>query len=258
MSDKKQDGCYKEERVFAPPLLHEVYDLLFSVYGPQGWWPLVSKAGRDGFDCNGYHPGIVYVPDFYEAFEIAAGAVLVQNTAWSNASIAVKALYDASLLSPVRLADTDTESLFPIVRSSGYFRQKSIRLKALASFFAGLSSPPTRAELMDIKGIGKETADSILLYGFDKPFFVVDAYTRRIFYRLGYLSDEKASYDFVASVFTEVLDKDTELYREYHALIVEHAKRYCRKKPCCHGCPLANRCAYYKDRTSESSAADRL
>lgn len=245
MSDKFL-GNKSGEEPFAPPFLDMVYDRLFFAYGPQGWWPLVSRAGLPGFDEDGYHPSVVYLPDFTESFEIAAGAVLVQNTAWKNASLAVRALVEAGLMLPERLCAVETEELYTLVRSSGYFRQKALRLKELAAFFMALQAVPSRDELLGVKGIGRETADSILLYGFDRPYFVVDAYTRRIFFRLGILDDERMDYDTVSEAFMLELDRDTELYREYHALIVEHAKRHCRKKPDCYECPLTGICRYFK------------
>ncbi len=209
--------------------IEEVYRRLLDAYGRQGWWPLVRSRGG--------------MPEYFtpveredQRFEVAAGAVLTQNTAWRNAAKAVSALSGAGLLSPEAAAAAPVDEIARLVRPAGYYNQKAERLAEVGSFFArgGFTG---RESLLDIGGVGPETADSIMLYGFEKPFFVVDAYTRRIFERLGLLEAGMA-YDTVRSRFESSLETDVSIFKEYHALIVEHGKRFCGKAPRCDGCPL--------------------
>ncbi len=160
---------------------------LLDAYGPQGWWPLRSRAGTPGFDEHGYHPGDYREPAAAAGrFEVMAGAILTQNTAWRNVEPALDALLGGRPLEPRRIADLSLEELAERIRTSGYFRQKARKLRALAEFVeARGEEPPSREELLGIWGIGPETADSILLYAYHEPHFVVDAYTRRLLSRLG-------------------------------------------------------------------------
>jgi len=201
-----------------------LFDTLLRSYGPRFWWPAETP------------------------FEMMVGAILTQNTAWTNVEKAIASFGDN--LSPHYIAGADAGELAEIIRSTGYYNQKVIKLKALTAWYAKydykidqvkrVEGAILRRELLTVKGIGPETADSILLYALDKPFFVIDAYTRRILYRLGY--DLPTAYDDLRMNIQADIPKDIYLYQEFHALIVEHAKRHCKKKPACPACPLEDRC----------------
>ena len=202
-----------------------LYRALYRSYGPQHWWP-------------GDTP-----------FEVMAGAVLTQNTAWGNVEKAIANLKRERLLTPSRLTGVSSKKLASLIRPSGYFNIKTRRLKNLLVLVRNryrgnlkrmfADDPESlRASLLGVNGIGPETADSILLYAAKKPFFVVDAYTRRILYRHGFISNN-AHYHEVQRLFTENLPKDTRLYNEFHALIVKAGKERCRKRnPLCSKCSL--------------------
>lgn len=202
-----------------------VYRALFKTYGPQHWWP-------------GDTP-----------FEVMIGAVLTQNTAWGNVEKAIANLKRRGLVTPARLYGVPPARLAFLIRPSGYFNIKAKRLKALLSFIMNdyhgslkkiFAEEPAelRKKLLAVNGIGPETADSILLYAAEMPFFVVDAYTKRIFGRHGLISDD-AGYHEVQGLFMGALPADLTLYNEYHALIVRLGKERCRKaRPRCAGCPL--------------------
>ncbi len=205
-----------------------VFDLLSAAYGPQHLWPARTR------------------------FEVCVGALLTQNTAWSNVEKAVGNLRREKLLSLKALAKADKKKLARAIRPAGYFNQKAGYLKnfcrhvqenhggSLAKFFA-LPLPELRRELLEIKGVGPETADSIALYAAAKPSFVVDAYTKRIVHRLG-LTREGAYADLKA-FFESGLPADARLFNEFHALFVEHAKRVCWKsEPDCGACVLSTKC----------------
>ncbi len=204
---------------------------MFSTYGPQHWWP-------------GETP-----------FEVIVGAILTQNTNWTNVEKAISNLKDRRLLSPDKLNKIKPSDLTDFIRPSGYFNIKSNRLKSFITFlydnFDGhldemfsLDLKKLRHMLLEVKGIGPETADSILLYAGNYPVFVVDAYTKRIFSRIGIL-EEKHTYHQIQDFFMQSLDNDVKLFNEYHALIVRHAKAFCRTKPACQSCPLLNMpCSY--------------
>lgn len=207
------------------PILRKFYDVLLAVYGPQDWWP-----GRT-------------------RFEIIVGAILTQNTSWSNVERAIKALRREQLLSPHAVAKTSQEKLAVLIRPSGYFRQKARKLKVFAGFLQSkyggslrkLFARPTtllREELLAVHGIGPETADSILLYAGNHAVFVVDAYTRRILERHG-LVHQRNTYEEVRGLFENSLPPDVRLFNEFHALIVYVGKNFCRPKiPLCSACPL--------------------
>ena len=199
-----------------------------------------------------------YRPLFYgplpadAMFEICAGAILTQNTAWNNARSALESLDKAGTLNPAAINRMDPRTLGGAIRSSGFYRQKAARLKifsryllarhpeGLKRWFAASPAEQLRAELLEIKGIGPETADSMALYAGGKPKFVVDAYTHRIFGRLGLIS---GTYAAVQTAFESALPRDHRIYNEYHALIVALGKEYCRKtKPRCGTCPLKRMC----------------
>ncbi len=221
-----------------------LYGTLFEAYGPRGWWPLLSLAGTAGYDADGYHPGADVASDPSTRFEIACAALLAQNTAWTNAERAVRALLERGQFDARRLADAETSEIEKLVRPAGFFRQKAARLKLLGRFFAGLADrTPSREELLSIRGVGPETADCILLYAYGIPEFVADAYARRLFARLG-MVEEGIGYEKLRTMVMESAAFDAPDYGESHALIVEHAKRHCRAEPRCDGCVLRNRCAY--------------
>jgi len=238
--------------------LLSVHRRLLAAYGPQGWWPLPSMAGKRGFDPRGYHPGSFEWPRSVRGrFEIIVGAILTQNTAWTNVEIALKRLQASGLDRPDRMLRASLRRLASHIRSSGYFNQKAKKLRIAAKAFSGpgaldLRAAPSREDLLALWGIGNETADSILLYAFARPVFVVDAYTRRIFTRLGALAGGE-SYDEIQGAFHRGLARRADLYNEMHALIVEHAKQHCRSRPACPGCPLSRSCAYFRAGSRSSS-----
>jgi endonuclease III related protein len=212
----------------APLQLTEIFDRLAGHYGPLHWWPADSP------------------------FEVVIGAVLTQNTAWRNVEYAIGNLRTAAALTPESLLRLSPAELESLIRPAGFFRQKAERLRLFSAYLleaqggdlaAWLNKPleEVRQELLAQKGIGPETADSILLYAGHRPSFVVDAYTRRLFTRLGLLRGQE-SYQQIRALFMNGLPAEAELYNEYHALIVEHAKSFCRKTPRCAGCPLRDRC----------------
>lgn len=201
------------------------YELLYDHFGPQGWWP-------------GETP-----------FEVLVGAVLTQNTNWSNVKKAINNLKEADLLTLHRLSGLHTAEIAGYIRPSGYYNLKAKRLKNLLdmidSCYGGeleqmLSDQmlTARANLLSVKGVGPETADSILLYACGHPIFVVDMYTHRVFSR-HLLLDEDTDYHTIQEVFMDHLEHDPELFNEYHALIVRVAATYCKKtNPLCDQCPL--------------------
>ncbi|MBT2217900.1 endonuclease III domain-containing protein [Virgibacillus dakarensis] len=201
-----------------------IFETLYRHYGPQNWWPADTP------------------------FEMMIGSILVQNTNWRNAEKALTKL--SPFLEPEMIDRLPIEELAELIRSSGFFNIKAKRIKAFIDWFKTyhydieeikkLNRQELRRELLSIKGVGKETADVMLLYAFDKPIFVADAYARRIFLRLGY--DLPASYDGVRECVEKELPNDLVLYNEFHALLVEHAKQFCRTKPICDGCPLFDSC----------------
>jgi len=215
----------------------EVYQLLHARYGDLHWWPAQSP------------------------FEMMVGAILTQNTRWEGVEDAIQNLKNANLLNPESIISCDSKKLESLIRPSGFFRQKGRRLVELSNFLLahdgtrGLKRWATaclRARLLDVHGVGPETADSILLYALDKPVFVVDAYTKRIFSRLG-MFEATMTYDEVQNFFFQRLANSLQLFQAFHALIVEQAKRYCTSKPQCDGCPLFDICitASEIDRLSE-------
>lgn len=213
----------------APPRLISVYRCLRRAYGHAGWWPART------------------------AFEVCVGAILTQNTAWSNVEKALRVLRRHGLLSSAKLRQVPVSRLGELIRSSGVFRVKARRLHAFLEFlhaeYGGRvvrmraeEAGALRLKLLAVHGIGPETADSIALYAADQPLFVVDAYTRRIFTRLGVLRG-KESYDEVQRLFMDELPRDVGLYNDYHAQIVRLAKDACRVRPRCEACPLTRACA---------------
>jgi endonuclease-3 related protein len=217
-------------------LIREVYRLLLSEYGGQGWWPVTRTKGGEPEYLGGPR-------DSRERFEVAVGAVLTQNTSWKNAARAVSALSAAGMIDPARLASASREEVAQLVRSSGYYNQKARRLGILARYFLEIGdAQPERESLLALEGIGPETADSIMLYACSRPFFVVDSYTKRLFSRLGVIRGNE-SYDRIRGLFEEPLGKSPEIYNEYHALVVVHCKRKCKRAPDCDECPISTLCA---------------
>jgi len=205
-------------------VLTEIYRLLYDEFGPQQWWPGDTE------------------------FEIITGAILTQNTSWANVNKAIANLKSADCLTPEKLHHLDQTQLAQLIRPAGYFNVKAKRLKNFVNWLftnyngelTDLESIDTgrlREELLTIKGVGRETADSILLYAFDRPIFVVDAYTARIIFRHELISPE-ADYEQLKELFESSLPADTQLFNEYHALLVKVGKEFCRPKARCSGCPL--------------------
>ena len=204
--------------------LLQIYQKMFDALGPRHWWP-------------GETP-----------FEVVIGAILTQNTNWSNVEKAIKNLKTAGKLSPEGIYELSVTELAKLIRPSGFFNVKAKRVKAfinwLFSRYEGNLSKmfaqdlqSLRSELLSVKGIGPETADSILLYAGNMPTFVVDAYTHRIFSRHE-LIPEESTYDEMKSFFEENLPKDVQLFNEYHALLVNIGKMFCKPKKVCEPCPL--------------------
>ncbi len=226
-----------------------VYKRLLQEYGPQGWWPLCTHSGTNPTKSGairGYHPGDYSFPRTdTERFEICVGAILTQNTAWTSVEKALTALHSLNAMSPKKLLALNDETLKGAIRPAGYFNQKALSLRAFTQFFISLQGrTPTREELLKQRGIGPETADSMLLYAWHKPSFVIDAYTKRIFSRIG-LCDADADYHDLQTQITEELPRDEKTFNEYHALLVELAKRHCTKTdPDCKSCPLRKNCRF--------------
>lgn len=219
----------------------DIYETLFKEYGPQGWWPLLSRGSSGIFGL--YAPENSIRPlSPKEQFEICAGAILTQNTNWINAERALINLFKADAIDPEKLAEMDPAEISELIKPSGYFNQKARKLKAFSLFF--LKSPlPDREAFLSQWGLGPETVDDMLLYAFNNPFFVIDIYTKRLFSRLN-MSDESISYKDLQEMIMNDLHEDVLLFKEYHALIVRHAKEHCRKKPACGGCPLSGYCGF--------------
>ncbi len=208
--------------------LRAVYRRLHAAYGPQHWWPGDTR------------------------FEIMVGAVLTQNAAWINVERAIANLKRAKALTPERIVAAPHARLARWLKPSGYFNVKAGRLKSLCRWLiahggvralARLDTHDLRAELIAVHGVGPETADDIVLYAFERPVFVIDAYTRRLFARLGFVKGNEG-YETLRHFFEHALGPDVPVYNEYHALIVRHAKDVCRVKPRCADCGLARGCPF--------------
>ena len=201
--------------------LLEIYVTLLEKQGFQAWWPGETD------------------------FEVCLGAILTQNTSWTNVEKALDNIKSNSLMSPDKLLNVGRDRIAHLIRPSGYFNQKATYLESFCKFIKEqpirelkkMDLTEARALLLGLKGIGKETADSILLYAMDFPIFVVDAYTKRIFSRLG-VCKESVSYDDLQDIFHKDLLTDVELFKDYHAQIVMLGKDTCRKIPQCERCVL--------------------
>jgi endonuclease-3 related protein len=202
----------------------EIYGLLSNHFGPQNWWPAETEL------------------------EMIVGAVLTQNTNWKNVEKAIENLKDKGLLSLESLRSLSVTELAQEIRPAGYFNVKAKRLMNLIDFFVSYYQADLslfledeirnlRKGLLTVKGVGPETADSILLYAAHRPVFVIDTYTHRILNRHGMVG-EQATYDELQRLFMDHLTEDTSLFNEFHALIVKTGKTYCRRKPLCPDCPL--------------------
>lgn len=204
--------------------LTEIYQLLLERFGPQHWWPGDTQ------------------------FEIIIGAILTQNTSWANVEKAIANLKAAEHLTPDRLYSLDICQLAELIQPAGYYNVKAKRIKSFVTWLfqkhdgklsnlQNLTTPQLRTDLLAVKGIGRETADSILLYALDRPIFVVDAYTARIAVRHG-LVEAGADYDQLQGLFQSNLPEDVQLFNEYHALLVRLGKEFCRPQARCSGCPI--------------------
>ncbi len=206
-------------------LLLNIYDKMFESYGPQRWWP-------------GDTP-----------WEICVGAVLTQNTNWNNVEKAIANLKRADFLCPSKIASIPREELENAIRPSGFFRLKADRLLAVTEWWLKNTRDSRLAKdkpldfwrdsLLEVKGVGPETADSILLYSFDMPTFVIDAYTKRIMARHAGTAPE-IDYHKLQDIFMRNLPRETAFFNEFHALFVQTAKLACKKKECLPECPLGN------------------
>ncbi|PKL40445.1 MAG: endonuclease [Spirochaetae bacterium HGW-Spirochaetae-1] len=227
--------------------LNQLYKLLLKAYGPQGWWPLLDDVTH-----HSRYDGIIPGSDNH-IFEIITGAILTQNVAWTNVDTALRILKGKGLLEPRAMHEYSREELAPLIRSTGYYNQKAIKLMHMLDWmnsFAydleklkGEDMASLRNDLLAIKGVGPETADSILLYALSMKTFVVDAYTRRILSRMGIIEGNE-TYEEIRSLFHKKFRGGVHEYKEYHALIVEHGKNICKKKPDCGKCILARQCLY--------------
>jgi endonuclease-3 related protein len=205
--------------------LQAIYKKLYSYFGPQSWWPAQSP------------------------FEVMVGAILTQNTNWSNVEKAMRNLKKEKLLSAYKLAKVSRNKLGRLIKSAGYYNIKARRLNSFLKFFLAdyrgsikrMSLEDTqglRAKLLSVNGIGQETADSILLYALNRPIFVIDAYTKRIFSRHHFIKDNE-DYGKVQALFMDNLKSNSKLFNEYHALLVRLGKEFCLKSnPRCKECPL--------------------
>lgn len=205
-----------------------VCNCLAEYFGPLHWWPADTP------------------------FEVVIGAFLTQNTAWRNVEQAIAALKQVVPLTPQALVDLQPERLEALIRPAGFFRQKAQRLQLFSAYLLerhqgdlgamlGGVLPQVRQTLLSLKGVGPETADAILLYAGQRPSFVVDAYTRRLLKRFGILQGDEG-YEQIRNLFMDNLPHQVDLFNEYHALIVEQCKTFCRKRPLCESCPLKPQC----------------
>ncbi len=228
-----------------------IYNIFLKEYGPQGWWPIINNKT---LICE-YHKSAPRNTE--DKLEIVIGAILAQNTQWHpNVVLALQKLKQNNLLDIQKILKIGNKRLANIIRSSGYHNQKAIKLKNFCNYlkkkykgninvFFRKDLSSLRNELLSIKGIGPETADSIILYAAKKPIFVIDSYSKRIMSRVG-LVEEHVKYQELQDVFHNSLERDAKVFNEYHALFVEHAKNYCRKKPLCHKCPIKSMCNHGK------------
>ena len=213
-------------------MLKKVFDTLNEFYGCQNWWPAEDE------------------------FEIIVGAVLTQNTNWRNVEKSLNMLKKSEAMSPEKILALSDQTLEELIYSSGFYRVKTKRLKAVCRFLVSkfdghlekmksVDLVMSRELLLNTKGIGPETADDILLYALGQPIFVVDAYARRIFSRVG-VGPSRDEYEAWQKFFMNNLPSDVFLYKQFHALIVRLGKDHCKPQPLCNECPIIEHCSYYK------------
>jgi endonuclease-3 related protein len=213
-----------KKRISVRKLLMDYYFAMSAKFGHRNWWPADTP------------------------FEVCVGAILTQNTAWKNVVKAIDNLKQASALDPVAIYRMPIDELARLIRPAGYYNVKAVRLHNLVAHLvenhqgdlSSLFSEPIeslREELLSIKGVGKETADSIILYAAGKPIFVVDAYTKRVLERHGLIA-ERADYDSIQKLFHSNLPSDVALFNDFHAQFVAVGHNYCKKRPLCEICPL--------------------
>jgi len=228
--------------------IYDIYEVLYKTYGQQGWWPLIGYDGinaeKNG-NTSGYHIGDYTFPRTQlEIFEVCLGAFLTQNTTFTSVVKSLHNLKALEALTPQGIKNLDIETFKSSIKPSGYFNQKSKYILGFIPFFESLnSSIPTREALLKVLGVGEETADSILLYGYSQEEFIVDAYTKRMLLSLGLIS-EKFKYKDVKIMIEESLEncvvkeERVKVYQEFHALIVNHSKKFYSRKPYGVGCLL--------------------
>jgi endonuclease III related protein len=228
-TSEKQSNWMATRRAERRDLLIAIFDTLFQAFGPQQWWPAETP------------------------FEVIVGAILTQNTAWTNVEKAIKAMRNQGLLELRPLAQVPEAELASLIRPSGYYNQKARKLKHFCEYlethwdgdlngFLQQDGDDLRSQLLGLRGIGPETADSIVLYAAEKPSFVVDAYTYRIFSHHGWVPEE-LNYQDLRAFFMDSLTPDVDFFKEYHALLVRCGHLYCRRRPWCTGCPLEDNLA---------------
>jgi len=225
----------------------QIYTTLYDTYGPQGWWPFINYSGKNDLkegNAHGYH---ILDYDFPrnkdEIFEVCLGSILTQNTTFTSVVKSLQNLNDNNFLDYRKIKRMPKEKLKLLIKPSGYYNQKSSYILGFIEFFESLNDRiPSRDELLKIKGIGPETADSILLFAYKQAEFIVDAYTKRFLVHKKLIL-ENAKYNDIKSFIEKEIKKDIKtrkeliiVYQEYHALIVNHAKKYYSKKPYGIGC----------------------
>ena len=245
--------------------LGKIYEKLLYHFGPQKWWPVIEEGNVQPEYSSG-------PKNEKQQLEVIFGAILTQNTNWKNVEKAIINLNKNKLIDVKKIINIGNKNLAEIIKSSGYHNQKAKKLKNFCKFLLKCQKSEIsdhdqksqrfltnhngklkllfkknidglRKELLSINGIGPETADSIILYSARKPIFVIDAYTKRIFNRIGY---KEKSYEEFQKLFMKSLENSEKLFNEYHALIVELGKNICKKKPLCGMCPINAYCRYYK------------
>ena len=220
-------------------IIEKIYCLLLKKYNNNvvSWWPTTVRGLEE------------------KQFEIIIGVILTQNTNWNNVVKSIKNLKEYNLININKMKKINNCRLEEIIKPSGFFKQKAVYLKNICDFFSRnsisqmkkMNTKKARLLLLDVTGIGKESADSILLYALGHPVFVIDAYTKRIAQRinlLDYYGRNKYDYDTLQKCFEENLEKKVDLFGNYHGMIVEHGKKHCKKKPQCKDCILREKCCF--------------
>jgi len=235
---------FREDKKTIKQRLQKLYHILDEHYGDVGWWPGDSR------------------------FEVILGAILTQQTNWRNVEKALSNLKKHDILtaddtiSITRLLETERNNIVQLIRPSGFYRQKTERILIMARYLerefgadierVGSEDTATlRDSLLRLTGIGNETADSILLYAFDRPVFVIDAYSFRLLERLGIYKDPRRIYISLQELFMDSVENDLGIYKQYHGLIVSFSKEFCRRKPVCERCFIQNTCQFYEERSNK-------